>query len=151
MVDEYYIRGLKAFNRKDYPGAIADWCQVLEFDTLNVRAAILLQIAMNFRNEQIEFAGEGVARKDPPLVRAREALAAHRRQVLKQRLKEKEEKLTSQEIATHQIKAIDYYTEGRFADAIREWDEVLKIDPSNARALLFREMAIGQLKKAGQE
>jgi hypothetical protein len=151
MVDEYYIRGLKAFNQKDYAGAIADWCQVLELDPLNVRAAILLQIAMDFREVQMAFAGEAALRKDPSLVSAREALAAHRQHVLKQRLIQKEEELTSQEIAAHQIKAIDYYTEGHFADAIREWDQVLKIDPSNARALLFREMAIGQLKKATKE
>jgi hypothetical protein len=151
MVDEYYLRGLKSFNEKDYQGAIANWIQVLELEPLNVRAAILLEIAMDFRKQQIAFAGEAVVRKDPSLESAREALATHKRNILKRRLIDKEEQLTSQEIASHQIKAIDYYTEGHFADAIREWDAVLKIDPANARALLFREMAIGQLKKPKQE
>lgn len=144
--DELYIEGLKAFNQKRYDLAVENWAHSLEIDPINVRCALLLNVAADFLKEKMLGSLGKIDYKDPTLAKAIDALLTHRQAVLKYELAQREETLKEREIASHRIRALDYYSQGQYRKAIKEWDEILKIDPENAQAALFKDMALKRLQ-----
>jgi tetratricopeptide (TPR) repeat protein len=145
MIDENYIKGLKAFNENHYDEAIDRWVHVLELDPLNVRAAILLSIAVEYKKEflaKIQHEGPAI---DTVVTKALDTLAKHQAAVQKERLTERAEDERSRKIASHRIRAMEFYTEGDYEKAIQEWDAVMQIDPGNPQASMFRKLAADQL------
>ncbi len=147
MVDENYIKGLNAFNENHYDEAIDRWVHVLELDPLNVRAAILLSIAVEYKKAFLaKIQREGPA-MDSVVVKALDTLARHQTAVQKERLEEKAQDKQSRKIASHRIRAMEFYTEGNYEKAIEQWDAVMQIDPGNPQASMFRKLAADQLAR----
>lgn len=145
--DEYYIEGLKAFNEKRYDVAVDKWADALNIDPLNVRCALLLSIAEDYLKEKMYRTLGRVDFQNPTLKKAVEALTAHQRAILNYELTQRIETIKEREIARHRVRAIDLYSEGRYKEAIEEWDKVLKIDPGNPQAELFKDLALKRIEE----
>ncbi|MCD6384251.1 hypothetical protein J7M23_00595 [Candidatus Sumerlaeota bacterium] len=145
--DEYYIEGLKAFNEKRYDVAVDKWSEALRIDPLNVRCALLLSIAEDYLKEKMYRTLGKVDFQNPTLKKAVEALNNHQSAILNYELTQRIETVKEREIARHRVRAIDLYSEGRYREAIEEWDKVIKIDPGNPQAALFKDLALKRLKE----
>ena len=145
--DEYYIEGLKAFNEKRYDVAVDKWSEALKIDPLNVRCALLLSIAEDYLKEKMYRTLGKVDFQNPTLKKAVEALNNHQSAILNYELTQRIETVKEREIARHRVRAIDLYSEGRYREAIEEWDKVIKIDPGNPQAALFKDLALKRLKE----
>ena len=73
-----------------------------------------------------------------------DTLAKHQTAVQKERLEEKAEDKQSRQIASHRIRAMEFYTEGNYEKAIEQWDAVMQVDPGNPQASMFRKLAADQ-------
>jgi tetratricopeptide (TPR) repeat protein len=144
--DEYYVEGLKAFNNKRYDLAVDQWSLALEIDPLNVRCALLLNVAIDFLKDKMLQTRGTVDFEDPTLSTAVKAQLAHKQAILKYALSKREFTLKEREIAKYRVKALEHYAKGEYQQAVKAWDEVLKIEPSNPDAALFKSISEKRLK-----
>ena len=143
--DEFYVEGLKAFNEKRYDIAVGRWTEALSIDPMNVRCALLVTLATDFMKDKMQQTMGKIDFENPTLAKAISALMNHKQAILRYELSDREQTLKDREIAQHRVLAIDYYSKGMYEMAIKEWDEVLKIDPQNPQAALFKDLATKRL------
>ncbi len=143
--DESYVEGLKSFNEKRYDIAVNKWAESLSIDPMNVRCALLLNVATDFLKEKMFETLGKVDYENPTLAKAVNAQLNHKQAILKYTLSYREDTLKDREIAKHRVMAIDHYSRGEYEKAIEEWNEVLKIAPNNPQAALFKDLAIKRM------
>lgn len=148
MIDDYYTSGVQAFASGDYESAMTFLNEALDFDPANPRAAVLLRAAMNKRVESM-FGGKlENARGDKPVASAIAALK-RQNQLLGARQEEKvQEQVRERAIVNFRTRALDFFGQENYAESLKEWDNLLEIDPGNASALFFKDICEQKLKRA---
>jgi len=160
----YYAQGAIHYINGDWTMAIAQWKDAVKFDPLNEELSEFVKIAEKKKEEaeRLEKAEAlyryGVAlynegkldeaigkleeslRINPGHLRAQEYLVRTKEKIAAMR-QEDEERKRRDVIAKHYFQGIDYYAEGEFSKAIKEWDEVLSLDPEHREAKEYKEKA----------
>jgi len=170
----YYAQGAIFYISGDWGKAIAQWENAVKIDPSNEELSEFMKIAKQRRqgeevlekaeilyrdvlaqydegkiNEAIKQL-EAVMKLNPEhkkardyLVRAKERLAAIK--------KEEGARRDRESIDKHYFQGIDYYAEGEFQKAIKEWEEVLRMEPTHAGAKDYLEKAKDKIVQAGSQ
>jgi tetratricopeptide (TPR) repeat protein len=150
MIDELYTSGTKAFVNGDTRQALENWTQILDFDPKNPRAAILLQMAIRQRI-QVEYGGNaGRAVTDKIISAAEEAIERQQTMLALEREQETQVQVRRRAIVDFRTRALNFLSEGNYAESLKEWNKLLNVDPGNASALIFREICEQKLKDRGR-
>ena len=170
----YYTQGAMFYINGEWGKAVSQWESAIKIDPLNEELSEFIKIANKRRQEEeaLEKAEvlyrdvlahydetkineaikqlEEVIKLNPEhkkageyLVRAKERLAAIKKEEGARRLRESIDK--------HYFQGIDYYAEGEFKKAIKEWEEVLRIEPAHAGAKEYLEKAKDKIVQAGSQ
>ncbi|MEW6516980.1 MAG: PorV/PorQ family protein [candidate division FCPU426 bacterium] len=134
-IQEYYAKGLRAFERGDYRGAIDQWSQVLEIASGHKQARQYLKEAIRLRDlklKQLIAAGDRYVQADD-LVRAVRSW----RQTGSLVPKDDEAQARLQQYRVQMegkakefyLKGIEVYTLGQYRQAIAYWKDVLILQP----------------------
>lgn len=153
----YYAQGAIFYINGEWAKAIAQWKNALKLDPSNTELSEFVEIAEKKKDEKETFEKAEVLYRDglahynegkldeaikeleeaikfnPKHTKARDCLARSREKVATMK-KEQEEKKRREAMDKHYFRGIDYYAEGEFEKAVKEWDEVLRIDPEHKGA-----------------
>jgi tetratricopeptide (TPR) repeat protein len=149
MVDELHTSGTRAFVARDYEGALKSWTRILGIEQDNPRASILLLTAIRDFAKVRYNGDEERARKENKVVT--EAFAAIARQqtlLALNQVSEEQQEARERAIVNYRTRALNYLSEGNFAESLKEWDKLLGIDPGNASALTFRDICERKIRAA---
>lgn len=135
-IREYYLSGLKAFERGNYPKAIKNWNKVLKIAPKHKQTKRVLTQAMRLLEEKINSLLSASTRylKQNDLIRA----AKNIRSVLALSSKHpKANKMLNTNTDAFKtlakklyIKGIEEYTQGQYKQAIANWEDVLTLQPN---------------------
>jgi len=153
----YYAQGTVFYIKGEWGKAISQWENALKIDPSNKEISEFIKIAKKRRQEEESFEKAEVLYRDglahynkgkineaikqleevikfnPQHRKAQELLAKVREKVTAMKKEEKERKLR-ETVEKRYFRGIDYYAEGQFNKAIKEWKEVLRIDPTHRGA-----------------
>ncbi len=135
-IREYYLAGLKAFERGAYREAIKQWDRVLKIAPHHQQTRKILKQALNLLeakvNELLKAAGDYLAGGD--LIRAaghlHQVLALSPRHPQALSMLHKQEKTFNAKAKELYIKGIGQYTQAEYKQAIANWQDVLTLDPT---------------------
>lgn len=147
MSDELQTSATRAFASADYTLALYYWTRLLDLEPENPRASILILTAV--RAFAASHSGGDVARARKSEKVVDQALDAVTRQQTKLSMREagREQTLAHERaVVNYRTRALNFVSEGNFAEALKEWDKLLSIDPGNASALTFRDICDRRLK-----
>ncbi|MEE9315804.1 MAG: tetratricopeptide repeat protein [bacterium] len=157
VAELYYAQGTVFYIKGEWAKAISQWENALKIDPLNKEIPEFIKIAKKRRQEEEAFEKAevlyrdglahynkgkineaikqlgGVIKFNPQHRKARELLARAKEKVATIKKEEKERKLR-ETVEKRYFRGIDYYAEGQFNKAIKEWKGVLKIDPTHRGA-----------------
>ncbi|MDD5066312.1 MAG: tetratricopeptide repeat protein [bacterium] len=104
MISKYYNEGLAYYNAQKFQEAIKSWEKVLALDPTHQKAVLNINKVNHILNYDT--------------------------------IKEKREKTLSheKEIETYYLTGLKYYNSGDLKNAIRMWEQVLKLEPDNIKA-----------------
>jgi tetratricopeptide (TPR) repeat protein len=167
----YYAQGAIFYINGEWAKAIAQWENALKLDPSNEELLAFIKIAEKKRTEEEVFEKAEILYRDglahykegkideatkeleeaiklnPKHTKAQEYLAKAREKTTGMK-KEEEEKGHRQTIEKHYIQGIDYYAEGEFKNALKEWEEVLRIDPQHEGAKEYIKKANDKIASA---
>lgn len=152
-IDEHYLKGLKLFKQEKYDEAIKEWYIVLSMNPLHARAALWLEIASKYLNRP------GTPRAnlkpdDVPANKAEEALLRYKEALKEEMARREKQKELERKKDELRIRALELYAQDKFKESCDLWEEMLKIDPSDTKTILFRDLTykqyIDQKKKEAQ-
>jgi len=170
----YYAQGAIFYIRGDWGKAIGQWENAIKNDPSNEELSEFMKIANKRRQEEeaLEKAEilyrdvlaqydegkineaikqlETVIKLNPEHKKAREYLTRVREKLAAIK-KEEVARRDRESIDKHYFQGIDYYAEGKFQKAIKEWEEVLKIEPTHAGAKEYLEKARDKIVQAGSQ
>ncbi len=153
----YYAQGIIFYIKGEWAKAISQWENALKIYQSNEEISEFLRIASKRRQEEeaLEKAEvlyrdglaqynegkideaikqlEEVIKFNPEHRRAKELLAKVREKVDEIKKEEKARRLR-ETVDKRYFRGIDYYAEGQFDKAIKEWQGVLKLDPTHSGA-----------------
>lgn len=153
----YYAQGIIFYIKGEWAKAISQWENAVKIDPSNKEISEFLNIARKRQQEEEAFEKaevlyrdglaqynngkineaikqlEEVIKLNPQHRKAQELLAKVREKAADIK-KEERERMIRETVERHYFKGIDYYAEGQFNNAIKEWEEVLKIDPTHSGA-----------------
>ena len=129
---KYYSDGLILYHHGEYAQAIAEWEKVLSLDPGHRAAARCIVKAQRKLEKQPERM-ERKAKKD---------------EIERNR---KEEKLRRDQIEKHYLDGKTLYRQGKYAEAIAEWEELLSLDPTHKAAARDIERARDKLELMSKE
>ncbi|MBN1897513.1 MAG: tetratricopeptide repeat protein [Spirochaetes bacterium] len=104
LIKRYYNEGLKLYNQQKYNLAIQQWKKVLELDAHHERAILNINKVNHILNY------DNIKSK---------------RQVAKAK---------QEQIDEYYYKGLKHYNKGNLREAVRMWEQVLRIDPDNVKA-----------------
>ena len=145
-VDEYYIKGMRAFASQDYSSALAFWTAILELEPENPRAVILLQMAIRERTDRDYKGNADKIKEDRYITNAQDAIARQQTRLLLRKEQRKQEQSKELAVVNYRTRALNFYSEGNYADALKEWKLLLSIDPGNPTAIFFKDICERRLK-----
>jgi tetratricopeptide (TPR) repeat protein len=147
MTDEYLAAGMKAFLDKKFDDAIQYWLRNLQLDPENPRVGLLLSLAVDRRIERTFGGDRNRARSDSAISQATKAIRDQ--QVLLKRREESREVVAAREraIVDHRTQALQAMSEGNLEDSLRHWDNILRLDPGNANAQVFRDLVQNRIER----
>ena len=151
IIDENYASGMAAFAAGETTPALQAWTRILQFEPENARAAILLQVAMKQRAKVAYNGNTEVARRAEPSIQL--AIDAITRQQTLLSLRQEQEGIElakERAIQDFRTQAINFFSEGSYAESLTQWDRVLSIEPGNANALLFKDICETKIKQAAR-
>ncbi|MBX7247098.1 MAG: hypothetical protein K1X53_16490 [Candidatus Sumerlaeaceae bacterium] len=140
MIDEYYAIGMKAFDKRDYGGAIDYWVKLVDLDPENARSAILLQLAIKNRSREELGNDPKRIKTDAKVNLANDAISRQQTILTFRENETQREKVKDRAITDFRTRAVDFMSEGNYEESLREWKKVLDIDPGNATALLYEDI-----------
>lgn len=149
QVDWHYIQGLKAFESGNARLAIDHWARALTRDPLNVRVALLLEIAAKDRLHR-EFNGsweQARQRGDTQLASASQLLVTHNQRVVKAAIRQAEDDRLEDEVNALRIEALKLYQEGLYQASRDRWREILRLAPDDSTALLYANLMEMKMKE----
>ena len=153
----YYAQGIIFYIKGEWAKAISQWENALKIYRSNKEISEFLKIAQKRKQEEEAFEKAEVLYRDglaqynkgkiseaikqleevikfnPQHRKAQELLAKVREKVADIK-KEERERMLRETVDKRYFQGIDYYAEGQFNKAIKEWQEVLKIDPTHSGA-----------------
>lgn len=153
----YYAQGIIFYIKGEWAKAISQWENALKIYRSNKEISEFLEIAQKRNQEEEAFEKaevlyrdglaqynkgkinetikqlEEVIKLNPQHRKAQELLAKVRENVADIK-KEDRERMLRETVDKRYFQGIDYYAEGQFNKAIKEWQEVLKIDPTHSGA-----------------
>lgn len=160
----YYAQGIIFYIKGEWAKAIPQWENAVKIDPSNKEISEFLKIAQKRKQEEEAFEKaevlyrdglaqynngkineaikqlEEVIKLNPQHRKAQELLAKVREKADGIKKEEQERKLR-ETVEKCYFKGIDYYAEGQFNKAIKEWEEVLKIDPTHSGATEYLKKA----------
>ena len=160
----YYAQGTIFYIKGEWEKAISQWENALKIDSSNKELSEFIKIAKKRKQEEEVFEKaevlyrEGLAhynegkineaikqlkeviKFNPQHRKAQELLAKAREKVAAMKVEEEERRLR-ETVEKRYFQGIDYYAEGEFNKAIKEWKEVLRIDPEHKGAKEYLEKA----------
>lgn len=140
MVDEYLTAGMRSFATADYTNALKSWTNLLQLDPENPRAAILLQLAVKARARELYEGNTEKARRDPLVSKAMDAIARQQTALALKRDHQSLEEARDRAIRDYRTRGLGFLSESNYSDSLREWQKILKVDPGNPTALLFKDI-----------
>ncbi|NIM03380.1 tetratricopeptide repeat protein [bacterium] len=167
----YYAQGIIFYIKGEWAKAISQWENALKIYRSNKEISEFLKIARERRQEEEAFEKAEVLYRDglahynegkineaikqleevikfnPQHRKARELLAKVREKVDEIKKEEKARKIR-ETVDKRYFRGIDYYAEGEFKKAIKEWREVLRIDPTHAGAKEYLKKARDKIARA---
>jgi len=167
----YYAQGAIFYISGDWDKAIAQWENAIKIDPSNKELSGFMEIARKRRQEEeaVEKAEvlyrdglaqynkgeinetikqlEEVIKFNPQHRKAQELLAKVREKATDVK-KEERERMLRETVDKRYFQGIDYYAEGQFNKAIKEWQEVLKIDPTHSGAKEYLKKARDKIARA---
>jgi hypothetical protein len=150
MIDEYYTSGTKAFQGKDYDSALRYWSRILsrDLDPENPRVAILLQMAIR-EKLRLQYGGrmDGPAKQDPNIAAALDAVSRQQTVLALKKEQEDQQEIKERAITNYRTRATNFLSEGNIAESLKEWNNLLEIDPGNPAALLFKDLCEQRLRE----
>jgi tetratricopeptide (TPR) repeat protein len=151
IIDENYATGMAAFAAGETTPALEAWTRILQFEPENARAAILLQVGIKQR-AKVAYGGntETARRAEPSIQQALDAIARQQTLLTLRQQQEGMDLARERAIQDFRTRAIDFFSEGNYAESLREWDKLLNIEPGNANALLFKEICETKIKQAAR-
>ncbi|MGI8907406.1 MAG: hypothetical protein ACR2IE_13050 [Candidatus Sumerlaeaceae bacterium] len=151
IIDENYSSGMAAFAAGETTPALEAWTRILQFEPENARAAILLQVAIKQRAKVAYGGNSEIARRaEPAIQQSLDAIARQQTLLSLRQQQEGIELAKERAIQDSRTKALDFFSEGAYPEALREWDRLLSVDPGNANALLFKEICETKIKQAAR-
>jgi len=148
-VDWFYLEGLKNFEQNKLDAALEAWSQALALDPLNVRVAVLMEVAAA-RRLNLEFAGDAQkASLDVLQFNVSELLAFHTQKVARHAMQQQEEERRMQRVSALRAEAMAMFRDGLYESSLTKWQEILRIDPNNSVALLYSAICSSRLETAG--
>jgi len=148
IIDENYAAGMKAFVAGQTTDALRAWTNILQYEPENARAAILLQLVTKQRAAASYGGNTEIARRAEPAVQgAMDAITRQQTLLSLRQQQEQIELVRERAIQDYRTRAIDFFSEGSYEESLREWENLLKEDPGNANALLFKEICQTKIKQ----
>jgi tetratricopeptide (TPR) repeat protein len=136
-VDWHYLEGLRSFERGDLDMAIDHWSRALAEDPVNVRIALLLDVAAEIKIER-DFGGDRqVANRDIVIDSINELQFYHRQAIRDNAAGTRNRERIRAEVLEMRNNAIELYRQGRFAESVAIWQQILEREPDNAFAALW--------------
>ncbi len=142
-IDEHYLKGLKLFKEEKYDAATKEFYTVLSIDPLHARAALWLEIASKYLNRP-GTPRENLSIDDIPTNKAEEALLRHKEALKEEMTKREKQKELERKKDELRIRALELYAQDKFKESYELWEEMLKIDPTDTKVILFRDLAYKQ-------
>lgn len=142
MIDEFYTSGTKAFAAGDYTSALIYWTNILNsnFDPENPRAAILLMMALR-QKITVDYGGNADrAREDATVKAAQDAISRQQTAMALKKQEDQQQVVKQQAVVNFRTRALNFLSEGNYAESLNEWNNLLNVDPGNASALTFRDI-----------
>lgn len=157
VAELYYAQGTIFYIKGEWAKSISQWENTLKIDPSNKEISEFIKIAKKRRQEEEAFEKAEVLYRDglayynkgkineaikqmeevikfnPQHRKAREFIVRAREKVAAIKKEEKTRKLR-ETVEKRYFRGIDYYAEGQFNKAIKEWKGVLKIDPTHRGA-----------------
>jgi tetratricopeptide (TPR) repeat protein len=139
-IQKHMLAGTQALDHNDYQEAIREFELILEFDPEHKQAKYKLDLARKKLAEEIDAAKERAQGAKESGDKLEEAKALRTVLVLDPSNKNarqafKEARAQSQkEIEELYKQGVTAYAQGRYADAVQIWNEVLDLDPEHAKA-----------------
>jgi len=170
----YYAQGIIFYIKGEWAKAISQWENALKIYRSNKEISEFLKIAEKRRQEEEAFEKAEVLYRDglaqynkgkineaikqleevikfnPQHRKARELLAKVREKVAEIKKEEKARKIR-ETVDKRYFKGIDYYAEGQFDKAIKEWREVLRLDPTHAGAKEYLKKARDKVARVNSQ
>jgi tetratricopeptide (TPR) repeat protein len=167
----YYAQGVVFYINGEWLKAIAEWANALRLDPSNEELSEFIKIAEKKKGEEEVFEKAEVLYRDglahynegkideaiedleeatkinPEHTKAQDYLAKAREKVTTKK-EEKEQRTRREIVDRHYFQGIDYYAEGKFEKAVKEWDEVLSIDPEHKGAKEYIKKARDKIASA---
>lgn len=151
IIDENYASGMAAFAAGETTPALEAWTRILQYEPENARASILLQVAIKQRARVAYNGNTETARRAEPAIQQALDQIARQQTLLSLRQQQEGMDLTKERyIQDYRTRAIDFFSEGAYAESLREWNKLLDVDPGNANALLFKEICETKIKQAAR-
>ncbi len=115
-IKKYYNLGLLYYSQKKYEDAIAEWKKSIELDKSPLSNKYLKDALSNIAKAEYR-------------IKASKGTLVSEKQISKQVTKKQ------RMIKKHFYMGVAHYTSGEYEEALKEWQEVLKLDPYNPKAL----------------
>ena len=171
VAELYYAQGTVFYIKGEWAKAISQWENALKIDPSNKEISEFIKIARKRRQEEEAFEKAEVLYRDglaqynkgkineaikqleevikfnPQHRRAQELLAKVREKVAEIKKEERARRLR-ETVDKRYFRGIDYYAEGQFNKAIKEWRGVLKIDPTHRGAKEYLKKARDKIARA---
>ncbi|MFB0526684.1 MAG: tetratricopeptide repeat protein [bacterium] len=171
VAELYYAQGIIFYIKSEWGKAISQWENVIKIDPSNKETSEFIEIAEKRRQEEEAFEKAEVLYRDglasynegkineavkqlkevikfnPEHRKARELLAKAGEKVAEIK-KEEEARKIRETVDKSYFRGIDYYAEGQFNKAIKEWKEVLRLNPTHAGAKEYLKKARDKVARA---
>jgi tetratricopeptide (TPR) repeat protein len=147
MTDEYLAAGMKAFLEQRFADAIQYWTRNIQLEPENPRAGLLLNMAIEKHTEKAFNGDIKRAAADTGIFQAKR-LVREQQVALSKREETKSLELAKERaMIDHRTKALQAMSEGNFEESLKQWESILKLEPGNANAQVFRELVRSRMEK----
>ncbi len=126
-IKKHYNMGLYYYSKKDYEKAIAEWRKAIELDKSPLSNKYIGDCLSN-------------------IAKAEYRLRAAKGKLIAKETVAKEESKRQRTIKKHFYLGVAHYTSGNYKEALKEWQQVLKLDPYHPQALKNIEKCKKKLK-----